>query len=112
MFHGELVHFLIRLRARRVHGRSLGAVEHAELDGAGVDHLGHFAAQRVDLADDLSLGDAADGGIATHLRHGIGVHGQQRGAQTEPGRRQSRLGAGVAGADDDHVEIDRSTRTW
>ena len=63
MLHGELVEFLVGLGARRVHGRPLGAIEHAELDGAGVDALAHFAAEGVDLADNLPLGDAADGGV-------------------------------------------------
>ena len=74
---------------------------------AGVDDLAHLAAEGVDLADDLALGDAADGRVAAHLRDGVGVHGQQRGAQTQPSRGQGRLDAGMTGADDNHVEIVR-----
>ena len=88
-----------------MHGRPLGAVEHAELNAAGVDAPAHLAAQGVDLADDLPLGDAADGRVAAHLRHGVGVHGQQGGAQAQPRRGQGGLNAGVAGADDNHVEV-------
>ena len=74
-FMRELVELLVRLGARRVHGRALGAVEHAELDAGGVDDLAHLAAEGVDLADDLPLGDAADGRVAAHLADGVGVHG-------------------------------------
>ena len=71
----------------------------------GVDDLAHFAAEGVDLADDLPLGDAADGRIAAHLGDGVGVHGQQDGVQPEPGGGQGRFDAGMAGADDDDVEL-------
>ncbi len=33
--------------------------------------LPHHAAQGVDLADDLPLGDAADGRVAAHLADGV-----------------------------------------
>ena len=105
-FIDELVELLVGLGARRVHGRALGAVEHAELDGRCVDDLAHLAAEGVDLADDLPLGDAADGRVAAHLGDGVGVHGEQHGAQAEPGRGEGGLDAGVAGADDDDVVIE------
>ena len=60
-----------------MHGRALGAVEHAELDAGGVDDLAHLAAEGVDLADDLPLGDAADGRVAAHLGDGVGIHREQ-----------------------------------
>ena len=109
VLHRELVELLVRLGPRRVHGRALGAVEHAELNAAGVDDLAHFAAQGVDLADDLPLGDAADGRVAAHLGDGVGIHGQEGGAQPHPGRGQGRLDAGVAGADDDDIEIENQS---
>src|SRR5262249_53428653 len=104
--HLDLVELLVGLGARRVHGRALGAVEQAKLNRRGVYDLAHLAAQRVDLADDLALGDAADGGVAAHLGDGVGVHGEQGGAQAEAGGGEGGLGAGVAGADDDDVEVE------
>ena len=86
-----------------MHGRALGAVEHAELDAGRVDDLAHLAAEGVDLADDLPLGDAADGRVAAHLADGVGVHRQQGGAQPHARGGQGGLDAGVAGADDDDV---------
>src|SRR5260370_11404714 len=106
MLHRELVELLVCLGARRVHRRALRLVEHAELDSAGVDALAHLAAEGIDLADNLSLGDAADGRVAAHLRDGVGAHRQERGAQPHPGGGQRRLDAGMPGADDDHVEIE------
>ena len=46
------------------HGRPLGLVEHAELDGAAVGHQAGVAAERVHLAYDLTFGDASHGGVA------------------------------------------------
>ena len=51
--HGELVELLVRLGPRRMHGRPLGRVEHAELDAAGVRAFAHKPAEGVDLANDL-----------------------------------------------------------
>ena len=107
MLHRELIQLLIGLSARGVHGGAFGAIEHAELDGAGIGDFAHLAAQGVNFADDLSLGDAADSRVAAHLRHGVGVHGQEGGAQAHPRRRQRRLYPGMPGANDDHVEIVR-----
>ena len=65
----------------------------------------HDAAQGVDLADDLPLGDAADGRVAAHLPDGVGVHGEQDGLEAYACRGQGRFGARVAGADDGDVVI-------
>ena len=88
-----------------MHRRALAAVEHAELDAGGVDGPAHGAAEGVDLADDLPLADAADGRVAAHLADGVAVGREQGGAGAHPRGGQRGLGPGVAGADDDHVEV-------
>ena len=105
VLHRELILLLIRLGPGRMHGRALGPVEHAELNAGGVDDLAHLAAERVDLADDLALGDTADGRVAAHLGDGISAHGQESRAQAHPRRRQRRLHARMAGTDDDDIKI-------
>ena len=104
----ELIGLLVALGAGAVHRRPLAAVEQAELDGRGVGEHAHRAAQGVDLADDLPLGHAADRRVAAHLADGVAVDRQQRGPQPHPRRGQRGLEPGVAGADDDDVEIVRS----
>ncbi len=104
-FHLLLVRLLVGLGARAVHGRALAAIEQAELDAGGVDCPAHRPPQRVNLADNLPLGHAADRRIATHLRHGIAVGGQQRRARPHPRRRQRRFTPGMPGADDENVEF-------
>jgi hypothetical protein len=53
--------------------QTAGPREETELDAAGVGDLAHDAAEGVDLADEMALGDAADGGIAGHLRDQVKV---------------------------------------
>ena len=103
----ELVGLLVALGPRAVHRRPFAAVEQAELDGRRVGEDAHRAAEGVDLADDLPLGHAADRRVAAHLADGVAVDRQQRGPQAHPRRGQRGLEPGVAGADDDDVEIDR-----
>lgn len=101
--HPELVGLFVGLRPRGLYGGPFAAVQHAKLDAGFVDVAGHFAAQGVDLADHMPLGDAADGRIARHLRHGVQVHREQERARAHPRGRQSGLGARVASADDEYV---------
>ena len=91
-----------------VHGRPLAAVEHAELDAGGVDRPAHGPAERVDLTDHLPLGHAADGRVAAHLRDRVEVGSQESRFGPHAGSRQGRLHPGMAGANDDHVELVRS----
>ena len=86
----ELVRLLVALGPGAVHRRALAAVEQAELDGGGVGDDAHRAAEGVDLADDLPLGDPADRRVAAHLADGVAVHRQQGGAPAHPGRRPAR----------------------
>ena len=102
--HGELVEFLVALGARRVHRRALARVQHAELNSAGIGASTHDAAECVDLADDLPLGDATDGRVATHLGHGVRIHREQTRFRAEPSRRHRRLDTCVSGPDYNHIE--------
>ena len=61
------VELAIGLGARAADGRALGEIEHAELDAGAVDGAAHHAVQRIDLAHQMALAQAADGRIARHL---------------------------------------------
>src|SRR5208283_2482158 len=96
---------LVCLRATRTDGGSLARVEEAELDSSLVGRQAHLAAERVDLADQVSLADTADRGIAGHLADMIEVKREHQGARTHPGRGQRGFDTGMAGADDDDVVV-------
>jgi hypothetical protein len=75
--------------------RPLGLVEPAELDAGAIDDLGHLAAERVDLPDQVALGDPADGRVARHVGDGLEVAGQDQRARAQAGGGERRLAAGV-----------------
>ena len=104
-FHFLLVGFFVGLGARAVHRGAFAAVEQAELDAGGIDGLAHGAAEGVDFANDLSLGDAADGWVTAHLRDGVAVGGEQRGACSHARCGECGFATGMTGADNEHVEV-------
>ncbi|OPZ80125.1 MAG: hypothetical protein BWY77_01226 [bacterium ADurb.Bin431] len=93
--HAQGVVIAVILGARGPDGGTLGAVEHAELQGGLVRHHAHGAAEGVDLLDEVALGQSADGGIAGHLRQGEDVLGDEQGGGPHPGGRQRGLAAGM-----------------
>jgi hypothetical protein len=61
-----------------------------------LDGPGHRSAERVDLAHEVPLADAAEGRVATHLAEGLDALGQQQSLVAHPRGRERRLGAGMA----------------
>jgi hypothetical protein len=57
---------LVGLASGRLHGGAAAFVQQAELNHGAVNQLCHLAAQRVNLANDVSFGDSANAGIARH----------------------------------------------
>lgn len=74
--------------------------------------LPHLAAQSVDLAHDLTLGDTADGRIARHRRKLGHVHGQQQRARPETCGSRRSLTAGVSAADNYYVVMESHSSEW
>ena len=93
----------VALAPRAPDGRPLAGVEHPEVHGRGVRHAAHEPAQRVNLAHELPLSHAADGGVARHLPDGVQARRQQQGAGAEAGGGVGGLRPRVPPADDDHV---------
>ena len=83
---------------------ALAAVEHAELDAAGVRHAAHQAVERIDLAHQMALAEPADRRIAGHRADGGEPMRDQRGARAHARGRRRGFAAGVAAADHDDVE--------
>ena len=102
--HRRGVKLAIGLGARPADRRTLAAIEHAELDAAGIRDAAHQAVQRIDLADQMALAKAADRGIAGHRADGRKTVRHQGRTGAHPRSRARSLAAGVAAADDDHVE--------
>ena len=88
----------VTLRTRTPHGGTLAAVEHTELDAAAVGNDTHLAAQRIDFAHNLPLGNASHSGIAAHLGNLVHVDGDEQRARPQACCSSSRFTAGMTGA--------------
>ena len=104
LLHRRRIKLAVGLGARAAHRRSLAAIEHPELDAAGIGDAAHEAVERIDLAHQMALAEPADGRIARHRADGREAMGDQRRPRAHAGGRGRRLTAGVAATDNDHVE--------
>ena len=104
LLHGGGVELAVGLRARAAHRRPLAAVEHAELDAAAVGDAAHQAVERIDLAHQMALAEAADRRIARHRADGGEAMRHQRGAGAHARGRGRGLAARMPAAHDDHVK--------
>ncbi|MNY46053.1 hypothetical protein D3C86_1811990 [compost metagenome] len=73
------------------------------MDAGLVADPAHQAVQGVNLADQMTLAQPADGRVARHLADGLTLVGQQQGARAGAGRRSGGLAAGVTAADDNDI---------
>ena len=103
VLHHGLILPPVGLRAQRVHGRPFAAVEHPVLDAGLIGCTRHLAAERIELAHEVALARAADGGVAGHIADGVHIDGKADGVQSQPRGGQRGLNARVARADDGDV---------
>jgi hypothetical protein len=99
------IHPSIALRPRCPHGSALPAIEHPELNSSEVGSSTHDSAERVDFPHDCSLRNSANRGVAGHLSNAFQCAGDEAVACAKAGSGYCGLGSGVAGSDDDNVEV-------
>ena len=102
--HGLAIELAVGLGAGALHGGAFAAVQHPELDAGFVRHPAHQPVERVDLAHEMALAEAADGRIAGHFADCGKAVGDEGGPRAHPRRGRGRLAAGMAAADHDHIE--------
>ncbi len=102
--HMPPVKLAIGLSARSLHGRPLGAVQHAELDAGLVDHAAHEPIERIDFAHKVAFAEPANGRIARHFTDGFKLVGDQRGTCTHARSRSRSLAARVPGPNHNDVK--------
>ena len=103
MLHPELVGFLVALGPGGLDGRALGRVQQPKLDAGHVGGHAHLSPQGIDLADDVALGLAPDGGVTAHLGDGVDVPRQEQNIDPHAGGGQGGFHAGMASPADDDV---------
>ena len=95
------------LRAQRMNGRTLAEVQHPVLDAAAVRRLCHLAAQRVQLAHEMSFSRAADCRVAGHVAHRVEIDRKDDRAQPHSGAGKPRFDSRVPRADHCHIIASR-----
>ena len=103
MLHELLVFAAVRLSTKRVNCGAFTTVEHPELNAGPVCRFAHFAAQGINLPDQMALAGAADGRVAGHIAHGIQIDGKDNGFQSQACGGQGGFDACMARADDRNV---------
>ena len=105
--HLQAVGLLVALRTRRPDGRAARSIQEPKLDTNRVGDFSHDAAEGVDFADEVSLGNATDSGIARHLRDQVDVQRVECGLQPHASGSHGGLAPGMSGTDHDYVELFR-----
>ena len=95
----------VALAAGGPDGRAAAQVEGLRLKRGKVGIATHFAAEGVQLADQVALGEPADRWVAGHARQGVKPRGNKRGFDAHPGGGERRLASGVAAADHNDGKI-------
>lgn len=95
----------IALSTRTPHSRSLGTVEHSELDSCKVSDTAHLTAKCIYLSDYLAFSYTTHSRVTAHLRNFVHVHSYQQRTRTDTGSRMGRLAPGMAGADNYNIII-------
>jgi hypothetical protein len=95
----------IGLRPRATHRRSLTSVEDTKLDPGSIGCARHDPVKGIDLADEMALSQAANGGIAGHHANRPEPLGEQRRPCTIARSSACRLNAGMSSANDNDIKI-------
>jgi hypothetical protein len=94
----------ISLSPRPPYSGSPRSVQHSKLDAGSISRRPHDTVQSVDLADEVSLPQTSDSGVAGHLSDGGGTMSDQDGFGAHAGGGGRCLGAGMPSAHHDHVK--------
>jgi hypothetical protein len=88
---------LVGLSTRGANCGTLPRIEGPELDARGIYHFAHLAAEGVNLPNQVTLGQAADGWITGHERNRVKINGQQQRTATHARPGQGRFAPGMPG---------------
>ena len=105
LLHPLLIGAFIRLRTQGMDSGTFARVEHAGLDECIVNGMPHFAAEGVDLANEMPLAGAADCGIAGHERDGVQIERQKQCIKPHAGTGKRGFTARVTCTDDGNIKV-------
>ena len=110
--HGAPIELTVRLGARPLNGGALAAVEDAELNAGSIGGARHHAVERVDLAHQMALAQAADRRVAGHFADRREAVGDERGWRAAARRRGRGFASRMAPADDNDVKFHSGVRLF
>jgi hypothetical protein len=84
---------------------AFSGVEHAGLNERIICRQTHLTAQRIHLADQVSLAGSANGGVAGHEGNTVQIQGKKKDGAADPGACEGRLAAGVSCSDDNDIKL-------
>ncbi len=105
MFHDFAIFSAVNLGAQRMHRRSFAQIEHPALQESRVGSMSHLPAQRINLAHEMPLGGAADGGVAGAVAHRVQIDGKDHRPAAQPCTCQRCFNPGMARANNRYVII-------
>jgi hypothetical protein len=73
------------------------------MDSSAVNSSAHYAIKGINFLDQSSLGNAAYGRVARHLRDQVQIHGDHGRPQPHTGTRPRRLASRVPRPDHDNI---------
>mmetsp|Transcript_50405 Transcript_50405/g.151816 ORF Transcript_50405/g.151816 Transcript_50405/m.151816 type:complete len:202 (+) Transcript_50405:2119-2724(+) len=103
--HRLLVQIPVHLPPRPSHGRSLPPIQYSKVYPGAIGRLANDAPQRVDLPDEVSLSDAADGRVAAQFSDRVGALGDEGRAGAGTCGRGRGVATRVSAPDDNHVKV-------
>jgi hypothetical protein len=104
MANGGFVAHAISLGARGSYSWSFAGIQHTKLDTAEVSGMRHCTTERVNFLDQVTLANAADGWVATHLANSFDVVRQQQCLRASSGSSKCSFSPGVTTADDNDIK--------
>jgi hypothetical protein len=104
MAHLESIKRSICLRSRRTHGGSSRPIQKTKLYARAIDDPPHDSPKCIDLADQVTFSDSANGWIAGHLSYQIQVKREKRRSRPNPGCGRCGLTSSVTSTYHDHIK--------
>src|ERR1051326_160370 len=104
MTHLDAVQRPISLRPGRSNRGTTGSIQQPKLDARAINNPAHYAAERINLADQMTLADTANCGIAGHLSDEIEIESEQCRVRADSGGGSCGFTSSVATANHDHIE--------
>jgi hypothetical protein len=102
--HCGTIQAAVSLETRSLYCRALAAVEHPAMDGSSIGGASHQTVENIELPDQVSLSNSANGRVARHLADVFSTECDKTNTRSAPRGRSRSLAASVTAADNHNIE--------